>query len=238
MQFKQVLDFEYFFDEQVKTQLIYEFKNEIDSYTSVVLSSKNGTVALEILLNELSKELKNQWACKNWFIVGEKSKSKLTKYWDSQSISSNTINCANNADDLSNLIVQQIETENSKHRKILILAGDKALPNIPEKLSKSRIPFVKFVVYRSNLLRQNLNQVDGLQNAWICFFSPSGVDAISLDNENNEIAKEWTLHCKVAAIGKTTANYLASNGYPVHHTAKAPNAYSLLEGILLIYSVS
>jgi len=144
-------------------------------------------------------------------------------------------------------------------RKLLFLCGDRRLDDLPNtlKIHDDLISLKELVVYKTSLnqsldeLRDLLNRADPTQ-LWLCFFSPSGVEAlfeqklipidrISRRSDHQDESDCVHIDCtdqnsngasiKLAAIGQTTATAVRSHYGVCHAIAKQPCATGLYEAI-------
>lgn len=200
---------------------------QFNEFGGCILSSKNSVIALQKALQKISnsenfERVYSSWNSKIWAIVGEKT-AKILK----NSFCPSNLIIGNNAKDLMEKLS---DNHLFKSSKLLFLTGSKTLPIIPDTLNSYDIEFQSILCYKSKIKHQNLNLIQHFD--WVCFFSPSGVDAILYDNNHQYNEKNWLENCCIASIGKTTEKKLLENGITVHSTAEKPNAESLSKGII------
>ena len=110
-------------------------------------------------------------------------------------------------------------------KKFLFVRGDRSLQTIPKMLNERSV-VDEVIVYRTVNIHPDNEVLAPVRSAlatgkfnWICFFSPSGVDAFC-DIFGNETAA-----C-VAAIGNTTANRASEKGLNVAFVPQRPGNFA------------
>lgn len=148
-----------------------------DYYENIIISSKNAMIGLA--KNNILPTLNS----KNWFCVGEKTKSVLED--NSMKISEIGLNSL----DLAQKIIK-----NHQNKKFTFFCGNKRRDELPDTLREHKIDFDEVEVYKTIPSTKKIKgHFDG-----ILFFSPSAVESFMAENKiENSIA---------FCIGETTAS--------------------------------
>jgi uroporphyrinogen-III synthase len=159
------------------------------------------------------------------YVLGERTR----KLFEDAGVKPTYAHGANTAEDL----IAGVGPNEFLGKKLLFVRGDKSMRAIPELLN-GRAVVGEIVVYTTittppdeNVRASVMKRLDDGEIGWICFFSPSGVEAFA------EIFAESDLnHCKVAAIGKTTAHKAAEFGFNVEFVSPHARNEDFAKGLL------
>lgn len=174
----------------------------LETAAPVVFTSSNAVSATAALLKD------NQPGNSIYCLSGATQRSVL-HYWPQAKVAATAINAAS--------LAEAILNERPAPGSVLFFCGDLHRPELPEALEQAGIDVRNFVVYRTELLQQKLEQTyDG-----VLFFSPSAVQCYLQDNR----PAPGTVFF---AIGATTAAALDLTGCPVV-VAEEPEAASLVQ---------
>lgn len=129
-------------------------------------------------------------------------------------------------------MAQNIEQLHIKNKRFLFVCGDKALSDLPEFLGQNS-SVERAIVYRTvqrtvdpSLRRTIESTANRREIAFVCFFSPSGVE--------NFLAQfgSKVLECmRIAVLGKTTSSYLESRGFAVDVISVLPTAKAFADSL-------
>lgn len=144
-------------------------------------------------------------------------------------------NCRN-AGELATLLLDALPSDRTS--TVHFLCGEKRMPTIESMLSRdTRVALQVTPLYTTHPV-QSLPSLDELiddelrrdSNAWIVFFSPSGVEIVATRHpDNRTVAVERT---RIACIGKTTANAVVEwFGREPDAVAAEPTPEALAEAI-------
>jgi len=118
-------------------------------------------------------------------------------------------------------------------KKFLFLRGDKSLRAIPELL-KDAAAIEEVIVYRTIensfdkvLIAEIKEKLRERTIAWICFFSPSGIENFTKAFDVTSLNK-----VKIAAIGETTARRAAEEKLKVDFISARANAGDFARGLI------
>ncbi|CAG8500096.1 7889_t:CDS:2 [Acaulospora morrowiae] len=169
------------------------------------------------------------------FIVG-KSTSKILKELNFNTLGPESAK-SGTSELLAEYIIQFIGQNKilniQPETSLLFLVGDKRRDELPSRLSSVGIKLEELLIYRTEKREGFYAELDRTAKEyeridWTVFFSPSGVDVALDDLKKTEFWDET----KVAAIGKTTGNYLeAVKGTRVHIVSPKPDPESLVNSI-------
>jgi uroporphyrinogen-III synthase len=191
----------------------------LDSYDGIFFTS---VAAVEAVLLTGTAELRRFSG--GIYVVGERSRKML----DNAGIAVQA-EAANSAEELiSSLGVSQLEG-----KRFLYFCGDRRLPTIPAMLEKLA-DLNEVVVYQTverPLPAARAEQTKRLLSAgdasWVCFFSPSGVDAF-----RRLVGEEVDGQLKAAAIGSTTAKRASDLGFRVAFISSQPSLRPFAQGLI------
>lgn len=185
---------------------------KLDDYDGIFFTSP---VAADIFAKRFS-EMDGRFSGKI-YVLGKRAR-KILESCDFEVIFGETLNTA--AD-----LLGSIESSEFTGKKFLFIRGQRSLRTIPKLLS-GRAQVDEVPVYKTvenwpvgeqlSLLKQRLRSDEF---DWICFFSPSGVEAFY-----NLFAADLTGNIKAAAIGVTTAKKAASLNFKVSAVSPSANA--------------
>lgn len=218
--FEPVLDIQFVNQEILQSKLLNS-----EHYDGLIITSRRSVDAICTLLDKCNEGVKQRildaWSDCNLFTVGKSSASQLP-------IQFKTIHTSISDSHQLALIVLGLlstpKTTSSKPWKLLFLCSSIRLDTLPLTLNNSKyIDLHELTVYATTSSTTNLQSLP--ENSWWVFFSPSGVEAVfSLTSISST--------SKIAAIGKTTSDYLQQKGILVHAISEKPCATSLLEAIV------
>lgn len=235
------------------TEHIIDLLNNSDpsDWFGIAVTSYRAIEAFCVALSQLSPQVQSRWkdalrardGLKRvlMFGIGQKTKKTIAERIREEGLDAE----GSSASELAEAIISsldRLDPEQTQRRlPVLFLCGSKALPDLPQRLQQASITVNPVVVYTScessepieppeELVQELDLPVDHVVNEvvsrqWIVFFSPSGLQALSRSTG-------WWRRFRVAAIGKTTAAALKSNGIFVEAIAASPNAPSLLQALL------
>jgi len=109
-------------------------------------------------------------------------------------------------------------------RPLLFLSGDRRRDAVPEGLRAKNVSFEEQVVYETHF-RSDLTLPPAESDAWIVFFSPSGLNAVR--RASGVSLSEY----RYAAIGPTTAKALRDHGLEVEAVADTPSPDGLMAAL-------
>jgi len=194
-------------DDELKSKL----RGFLQQRITAVFTSKNGALAFAQIVNtELPWKI---------FCIGQATKKAAAKIFGAERI----IGVADNAEDLSNVILQDEEI-----KKVYFFCGNQRRDELPDKLSAAGIEIEEIIVYTTTETPQKMSrkQYDG-----ILFFSPSAVKSyFSL----NKLSEEML----VFAVGKTTADSILKQGEREIITAEIPGQENLINLVIEHFSTS
>ena len=186
--------------------------SRLDEYDGVFVTSP---VAAEILVAELDRASRRFTG--RTYVLGSRSKELL------EDAGLNVVfrDAANTAEEL----IRSFESGEFADKRLLFIRGDRSMRTIPRLLDGvCRIEEVE--VYRTvenppdMAIRRSVGQqLSSGQIAWICFFSPSGVESFL-----RLFGREAVNRARVAVIGETTARPLQDEG--IHVDLVSPKARS------------
>ncbi|SCU82471.1 LADA_0C05556g1_1 [Lachancea dasiensis] len=108
---------------------------------------------------------------------------------------------------------------------VLLLVGETRRDIIPKKLASVKIPSQEIIMYKTEVLGDNLVRFQShfTSNAWVVFFSSQGTVEII------DYLKTQSVH--VASIGPTTEVFLASRGIDPQVVSTKPEPLSLISSL-------
>jgi len=122
-------------------------------------------------------------------------------------------------------MLEQIALEDLKNKRFLFVRGEKSLRVVPEFLQEFAT-VDEAVVYRTKKVTVEIDKIksirEKIENSEIvcaCFFSPTGAEYF-LEQFESEILNQT----KIAAIGKTTADFLQKQNLKVDFIARKATA--------------
>lgn len=210
--------------------LEYLSSEEFQQIDSVIITSHRAVEAVNAQLEKLDEIAKTALRSKPMYTVGPATAKVLREagYTDIRGADR-----AGNGSILSDIILEDFK--DSRERKLVFFTGETRKDIIPRKIAaNSDLLLVEKAVYKTDSL-ENITEVFNQAwseasstdtRPWVVFFSPSGTEAVisHLDSLNRD-------HYRIASIGPTTEEYLASKGFKSDHTADKPTAQSLLAGL-------
>ncbi|RHZ88461.1 hypothetical protein Glove_22g96 [Diversispora epigaea] len=221
-------------------------------YWGVVVTSQRAIEGLKLAWNKAfqanfesstigdHEKITTLWKNVPFFVIG-KATSEAMKDLNFNNILGPESSKSGNSQLLAEYIIQFVNKNNKnnqeslipiKNMSLLFLVGDKRRDELPSKLSQADIKLDELLVYETKQRKDFLIELDKIIKEhkkinWVVFFSPSGVD-VALDNlQKLEIWNE----IKVATIGKTTGNYLATKGIKIHVISPKPEPETLVQNI-------
>ena len=110
-------------------------------------------------------------------------------------------------------------------RRFCFVRGDRSMHSIPDLL-RGKALVDEVIVYRTvestpdeHQVRKLRDKLDGGSFGWVCFFSPSAVDAFI-----SKFGRDRAASAKAVAIGPTTAERAAECGFDVAFVSPRSNA--------------
>lgn len=190
----------------------------IDQYDGIFLTSP---VAAEIFLRHLM--LEGGKFRGSVYVLGEQSKA----VFDGSGLEVNSSSVANTARNL----IESFDQSEFAGKDLLFISGDRSVRTIPAMLEGiARVD--ELVVYRTVEVLQADKVIESIrvklktgEIAWICFFSPSGVDSFMAHFGGEDLEK-----VKAAAIGETTASRAKEVGLDVAFISERSNAADYATG--------
>ena len=185
----------------------FETKLEnIENYDGVFLTSKQAA--------EIFKEKVQATFCGKVYVLGSRSYEILKD----ANLSLHFDETANTAREM----LENIAFEELKDKKFLFVRGDKSLRIVPEFLSK--IASVdEAVVYETRNIAVEIDKINELHEKFnfvaVCFFSPSAAESF-IEQFGAEILHQTI----IAAIGKTTAEFLETRNLQVNFVSSKATA--------------
>lgn len=185
--------------------------SELNQYDGIFLTSP---VAAGIFLEHINEPEKFGGKV---YVLGERTKN----IFDEKNFEVVFSKDANTAEEFIN----SFEAEQFTGKNFLFIRGDKSMRTIPWLLRTSAV-VDEVVVYRTvenplsgETIRTIEAKIDGGNIDWLCFFSPSAIDAF-VDRFSSERAK----NLNTAVIGETTANRARETGMNLQLISKKANA--------------
>ncbi|MEJ7846639.1 MAG: hydroxymethylbilane synthase [Pyrinomonadaceae bacterium] len=183
----------------------------LDHYDGIFLTSP---VAAEIFLERIDEQEKFGGKV---YVLGERIKNLFDEKIFDVIFSKD----ANTAEELIN----SFETDEFTGKTFLFIRGDKSLRTIPWLLRTSAV-VEEAVVYRTTdnaisgeMIRAVEAKIENGGIDWICFFSPSAIDAFV-----NLFSSGEAKAINTAVIGETTANRARETGMNLQHISKKANS--------------
>ena len=187
----------------------------------LVVSSSRVVDVLEMIED---KHLRIPLYEKQWLIVGQKTTQRVCKLAEKDGVCINNVITADTAKELVVIMRNSVDFGSGA----LFLAGNKSLACIPDALSDMDVWFKKAVVYDTILDGDSAVSLHSLlergekESTWVCFFSPSGVEAV----QSSPVVVEMIKQCNIMAYGPTTAKqvekvFSISPVVPVRPTASS-----------------
>lgn len=190
----------------------------IDQYDGIFLTSP---VAAEIFLQQINESEKSG---RKLYVLGERTRS----LFDGKNFDVAFSKDANTAEEFIN----SFEAEEFSGKTLLFIRGDKSLRTIPWLLRTFAV-VDEVVVYRTvenplsgEVIRSIEAKIEGGEIKWICFFSPSAVDAFV----NLFCAAEAKI-INTAVIGETTAKRAQEAGLNLQFISKNANSADFAESL-------
>lgn len=136
---------------------------------------------------------------------------------------------ANNADEL----LEKISPDELKNKTFLFVRGEKSLETIPNFVRNFAI-IDSVIVYENQLIPLGLNKIaeiiKSIENSEfqaVCFFSPSAAESFI-----EQFGAEILHQIKIAAIGKTTAEFFERRNLTVDFVSPKSNAEDFAIGLI------
>jgi uroporphyrinogen-III synthase len=159
------------------------------------------------------------------YVLGERTR----KLFEDAGVKPTYAHGANTAEDL----IAGVGPDEFLGKKLLFVRGDKSMRAIPELLSGKAI-VDEIVVYTTlttppdeNVRAEAAKRLKKGEIGWICFFSPSGVEAFAEIFAEGEFTQS-----KIAAIGKTTAGKAEALGFNVEFVSPHATSEDFAKGLL------
>ncbi|MBC7901061.1 MAG: hydroxymethylbilane synthase [Saprospiraceae bacterium] len=183
----------------------------LDKYDGIFLTSP---VAAAIFLERVNAF---ESFVGKFYVLGERTKS----LFDGKNVDLAFSKNANTAKEF----ISSFETEEFTGKNFLFMRGDKSMRTIPWLLRTSAV-VDEVVVYRTvenpvsgEMVRNIEKKIEGGEIDWICFFSPSAIDAFV-----NLFSSDEAKIINTAVIGETTANRARETGMNLQLISKKANA--------------
>lgn len=194
----------------------------LEQYDGIFLTSP---VAAEIFLGQIGEVDK---FIIRLYVLGERTKS----LFDGKEFDVAFSKDANTAEEF----IKSFETEEFSGKNFLFIRGDESMRTIPWLLRTYAV-VDEIVVYRTvgnpvsgEVTRLIETKMEDGEIDWICFFSPSAIDAFM-----KLFTSDKAKNVKIAVIGETTANRAREAGMNLQLISKKSNAvdfaHSLLEQV-------
>ncbi|MFT7248846.1 MAG: uroporphyrinogen-III synthase [Psychromonas sp.] len=191
-------------------------KIDILSHTAVIFTSRNAVDHFFRLCGELRIEVPIDM---KYFCISEQTANYLQKYITIRK--RKIFTGERTAAQLEPLIVKH------KKEKFLFPCSNIRNNSVPNIMSKHDIPLTEAIIYETG--PANLTDLNDVFYDVICFFSPSGVQALVQNFEGWE--QKGT---RLAAFGPTTAKAIRDEGFILDIQAPLPDAPSMT-GALEVY---
>ena len=181
---------------------------EIANYDGIFITS---SAAAEIFLRKWRESRGGR--CARIYVLGRRSHELLRHEGFDISFNEN----ANTAREM----IGAIPAEDLEGRRFLFIRGERSMGTIPELLGKTAsvdettVYQTRDIIVGPGLREEIRIRADRGDLICACFFSPSGVESFL-----NQFGSGVLRQTKVAAIGKTTANYLSQQHVCADYTAK------------------
>jgi uroporphyrinogen-III synthase len=191
----------------------------------IIITSQRAVESLSLTLSKLTEDVKSQIFQKIAYTVGPATFKILSELGFKNVRGGEK---AGNGDILSDIILQEIDSEN----EVIFFTGEIRRDIIPRKLSSNGILVNEIVIYkteeRSGIIDDFIGKFNGSnsENRWVIFFSPQGTSDIVDHLKNNDLSR-----IKIGSIGPTTEKYLIENGIKVDFVSKKPDPENLFNGI-------
>ncbi|WP_103030499.1 uroporphyrinogen-III synthase [Salinibacter altiplanensis] len=205
---KPVLAFAFPQQAQLRTHL-----ESADRHAALLVTSPRAVTALARVFSDHAP-LAQRWAGRRAYTVGPKTAERLRSIGlrprgaDTGTAEALAARITNEAPDAS----------------LLFLSGNRRRDTLPEALRAAAVPFEEAVVYETHI-RADLGLPAPKQEAWLVFFSPSGLDAV------RQAADADVQDYRLAAIGPTTAEALEAEGHVVEAVADTPSPNGLVAAL-------
>ncbi len=191
-------------------------KVDILAHTAVIFTSRNAVDHFFRLCEELRIEMPVDM---KYFCISEQTANYLQKYITirKRKIFSGTRTAA----DLEPYILKH------KKEKFLFPCSNIRNDSIPSIMEKHKIPLTEAIIYETG--PADLSDLTDVFYDVICFFSPSGVEALDVN------FPDWKQNnTRLAAFGPTTAQAIREKNWILDIEAPLPNAPSMV-GALELY---
>ena len=212
--------------ELIKTEVLDDLRafekvvSGIGQYDGIFFTSP---VAARVFVDEIGRDGK----CVNCKIYALGSRTR--RLFEDSGIDAIGSSAANTAEELIGLF----DAGEFAGKKLLFVRGDKSLRTIPELL-EGKAAVDEVVVYEtvpsSPDAGTTANIAERLRSGeigWICFFSPSGIDAFA-----DVFAIESLLKAKIATIGPTTAGKTEELGIRVDFVSPSAGSEYFARGLI------
>lgn len=204
---QSVLRFVFPYDEALRDRLA-----ERDRYGGLVATSPRAARALRSVLDDM-ETVDKKWAGVPVYVVGQKTAGEFRALgFDVRGAHTG------NAAALASWIADAHE-----EGPLLFLSGNRRRDTLPEGLTEAGVPFDEQVVYETKI-RSDVSLPAAASNAWLVFFSPSGVEAV----RRSEVTTD---EYRCAAIGPTTAGILRDMDVRVAAVADTPSPEGVVTAI-------
>ncbi|MCR9065598.1 MAG: uroporphyrinogen-III synthase [Cytophagales bacterium] len=191
-------------------------KIDILEHTAIIFTSRNAVDHFFRLCEGLRIEIPIDM---KYFCISEQTANYLQKYITirKRKIFFGTRTAA----DLEPLIVKH------KKEKFLFPCSNIRIDSIPDMMERNNIPLTEAIIYETG--PADLSDLTNVFYDVICFFSPSGIEALVQN------FPEWEQkNTRLAAFGPTTAQAIKDKGFILDIQAPLPNAPSMT-GALELY---
>lgn len=191
-------------------------KIDILAHTAIIFTSRNAVDHFFRLCEELRVEVPVDM---KYFCISEQTANYLQKYITIRK--RKIFYGRRTAADLEPFIVK------NKKEKFLFPCSNIRIDTIPDMVARNNIELTEAVIYETG--PADLSDLTHVFYDIICFFSPSGIQALVTNFPNWEQKKT-----RLAAFGPTTAQAIKDEGFILDIQAPLPNAPSMT-GALELY---
>ena len=219
----------------INQQTLLDQISQPHTYSALVATSPRGAAAAINALTTLaatSPSLLAAWQSKPFYVVGDGSAAVIARSTLSLSVRA----IGGNAERLG----AAITAHHTAPDRLLVLSGNLRRADLFTALTAAALPFDELTVYETRTNSRLPSQWQRLANttaaeAWVAYFSPSGVAAVrqcvEAEGGVGEVRCLRWLGLSVAALGATSASAVREAGWTVHAVADSPSPSQLLAAI-------
>jgi uroporphyrinogen-III synthase len=191
-------------------------KVDILSHTAIIFTSRNAVDHFFRLCSELRIEMP---IVMKYFCISDQTANYLQKYITIRK--RKIFTGERTASDLEPLLIKH------KKEKFLFPCSNIRNDSIPDIMEANGIPLTEAIIYETG--PADLSDLTDVFYDVICFFSPSGIQALVQNFEGYQ-----QKNTRLAAFGPTTAQAIRDEGFIIDIEAPLPNAPSMT-GALELY---